>query len=162
MKRFLNLAILLLFFNVTQAQSKVGQKAPDIALPNVTGVVKKLSEHVGKVVLVDFWASWCTPCRKNNPNLVRLYSKYKDKGFDIFGISIDEDKASWKKAITTDKMSWTHVIENGGWDGPVASAWKIQQIPSSYLLDQSGKIVAVDISGRELEKKIVELLNAKI
>lgn len=162
MKHFLILSITLLIAVVLRSQTTSGQKAPEIALPSVTGTIKKLSDHAGKVVLVDFWASWCTPCRKSNPNLVRLYAKYKNKGFEIFGISIDEDKTSWKKAIIHDKMSWTHVRETGGWDGPVASAWKIEQIPSSYLLDQSGNIVAIDLTGNELEKKIVALLNAKI
>src|SRR4051812_37089129 len=103
MKHFLILATGLLFTIVLHAQPSPGQKAPDIVLRNVSGAVKKLSDHAGKIVLVDFWASWCTPCRKNNPNLVKLYAKYKTKGFEIYGISIDEDNSSWKKAIISDK-----------------------------------------------------------
>jgi peroxiredoxin len=140
------------------AQPKTGQKAPDIMLPDVNGTIQKLADQAGKVVLIDFWASWCEPCRRSNPGLVKLYEKYKQKGFEIYSISIDENKSSWKKAITTDKMSWTHVIAEGGWDGPVGQTWKIQQIPASYLLDKSGKIVAIDPNTRQLEKDIIEQL----
>lgn len=141
------------------AQQKLGQYAPNIALTDVKGGMKKLSDQKGKVVLVDFWASWCGPCRKANPSLLKMYNKYKQNGFEIFGVSIDDDKAAWKRAITRDKITWIQVNDHGGWDGPVATAYKIEQIPTSYLLDKSGMIVAVDPSHEGLERKIVELLN---
>lgn len=162
MKHLTFFALAILSLSALQAQPGTGKKAPDIALPNSAGIIRKLSEHEGKVVLVDFWASWCGPCRKTNPALVKLYAKFKNDGFEIFGISIDDDKAAWKNAIIKDKMPWTHVLETGGWNGPVASAWKIQQIPSSYLLDRSGKLVAVDLSVPDLEKKIAQLLKGSI
>jgi thiol-disulfide isomerase/thioredoxin len=140
-------------------QLKVGEKAPNIALRDSNGKVRKLAELNNKVVLVDFWASWCGPCRRANPNLVRLYAKYKSKGFEIYGVSIDEDRAAWKKAIAADKITWTTVLETGGWDGPVALAWKVEQLPTSYLLDKSGRVVAIDPFGRELERKISKQLN---
>lgn len=155
----------LLFFSGTifshpgTAQQKPGQYAPDIALTDVQGSMKKLSGLKGKVVLVDFWASWCGPCRKANPALLKLYTKYRQNGFEIFGVSIDDDMAAWKKAITRDKITWIQVNDRGGWDGPAATAYKIEQIPTSYLVDKSGMIVAVDPSHEDLEKKIVELLN---
>lgn len=141
------------------AQQKPGQYAPDIAVRDVQGNMKKLSDQKGKVVLVDFWASWCGPCRKANPSLLKLYTKYRQNGFEIFGVSIDDDKAAWKKAITRDKITWIQVNDSGGWDGPIATAYKIEQIPTSYLLDKSGMIIAIDPSHKDLEKKIVELLN---
>lgn len=140
------------------AQQKLGKHAPDIALTDVQGSLKRLSDQKGKVVLVDFWASWCGPCRKANPALLKLYSKYRQNGFEIFGVSIDDDKAAWKKAITRDKITWIQVNDREGWDGPAATAYKIEQIPTSYLLDKSGTIVAVDPSHEDLEKKVVELL----
>ncbi|MEO5996165.1 MAG: TlpA disulfide reductase family protein [Chitinophagaceae bacterium] len=140
-------------------QPKIGEKTPNIALRDVKGGVRRLSEYSNKVVLVDFWASWCGPCRRSNPNLVRLYAKYKAKGFEIYGVSIDEDKAAWKKAIAKDNISWTQVIEVGAWDGRVASAWKVEQLPTSYLLSKSGIVVAVDPFGKDLEHKIVKQLS---
>ena len=154
----------LLFFSATMishqgiAQQKPGQLASDIVLTDVEGSMTKLSDQKGKIVLVDFWASWCGPCRKANPALLKMYNKYRQNGFEIFGVSIDEDKAAWKKAITRDKITWIQVNDQGGWNGPAATAFKIEQIPTSYLLDQSGMIVAVDLSHKDLEKKIVELL----
>ena len=148
---------LLICINLN-GQPKIGEKPPNIVLRDVKGSVKKLSDHTNKVVLVDFWASWCGPCRRSNPNLVKLYAKYKTQGFEIFGVSIDEDKASWKKAIDKDKISWIQVLETGSWDGPVATAWKVEQLPSSYLLDKSGKVVAIDPFGKDLERKIIRQL----
>lgn len=113
------LGICLLISAISFAQLKAGQDAPGISLSDVKGKLENLSDHKGKVVLVDFWASWCAPCRKANPNLVRLYKKYKQKGFEIFGVSIDENKTSWKKAIASDKITWPQVIETG--DGMVLS-----------------------------------------
>jgi len=141
------------------SQPAIREQAPDFSLPNIKGNLVKLSDYIGEVVLVDFWASWCGPCRKSNPNLLRLYNKYKRKGFEIFGVSIDEDKNALKRAIVADKMSWVQVHESGGWEGPVASSWKVEAIPASYLLDRSGKIAGINLQGVALETKILELLN---
>ena len=154
MHRSSHLIFCLLLSVCLFAQPKPGQKAAEISLPDVNDKVQNLSNLKGKVVLIDFWASWCAPCRRSNPILVKLYSKYKQQGFEIFSISIDEDTAAWKKAIVTDNMMWTHVIERGGWNGPVAAAWKIEQVPASYLLDKSGKVVAINPSALTLENKI--------
>ena len=153
------LFLILLISIGLQGQPKIGEKAPNIALRNVKGTVRRLAEYNNKVVLVDFWASWCGPCRRSNPNLARLYAKYKDKGFEIYGVSIDEDKAAWRKAIAKDNISWTQVIEVGAWDGRVASAWKVEQLPTSYLLSKSGIVVAIDPFGKDLERKIVKQLS---
>lgn len=153
------LGLFLFASSLLFAQPAPGQKAAEIALPDVNGSIKKLSALTGKVILLDFWASWCGPCRKANPDLVRLYAKYKKKGFEIFSVSIDENKAAWKKAIAADKITWTQVNENKGWDGPVATAWKIEQIPASYLLDKTGRIVATDPEMKDIESRVLELLN---
>jgi peroxiredoxin len=140
------------------AQPKAGSMAPDIALQDVNGNTVSLSSLRGKVVLIDFWASWCGPCRKANKHLAAIYPKLKAKGFEIYSISIDDDKKDWKKAIASDKITWVQVNENKGWNGSVAEAWKIEQIPATWLLDKEGKIVAVDAEGKELERKINALL----
>lgn len=159
MNRFLTFALgFLLFSSQAIAQPTVGQQAYDISLPDAKGNVQKLSDQRGKVVLVDFWASWCGPCRKANPELAVLYSKYRDKGFEIFGVSIDDEKKAWKKAIAADRITWKQVNERGGWDAPVALQWKLEQIPASFLLDQQGKVIAVDPSREEIEKYLKTLL----
>lgn len=141
-----------------QAQIKYGNKAPEIALPSVNGDTLRLSSLKGKVVLLDFWASWCGPCRISNKGLVKLYSKYKSKGFEIFGVSLDQDMSDWKKAIAKDKITWVQVNDNGGWEAPTAVNWGINAIPTSYLIDQNGKLIAMDLAGKELEQKVKEML----
>jgi thiol-disulfide isomerase/thioredoxin len=140
------------------AQPTIGQHAYEIALPDVNGITQRLTDQRGKIVLVDFWASWCGPCRKANPGLATLYSKYKDKGFEIFGVSIDDEKKAWKKAIAADHISWKQVNDKGGWDAPVAIQWKLNQIPASFLLDQQGKVIAVDPSKEEIETHLKSFL----
>jgi thiol-disulfide isomerase/thioredoxin len=155
------LAIAILFFiaaTPAAAQPTVGQPAYEIVLPDITGKTQKLSDHKGKVVLIDFWASWCGPCRKANPSLALLYSKYKSKGFEIFGVSIDDEKNAWKKAIKNDNISWKQVIARGGWDSPVALQWKLEQIPASFLLDREGKVIAVDPSKEDIENHLKTIL----
>ncbi|HNU13582.1 MAG TPA: TlpA disulfide reductase family protein [Chitinophagaceae bacterium] len=143
---------------LANAQIKYGADAPEIALPAVNGDTLKLSSLKGKVVLLDFWASWCAPCRVANKGLGKLYSKYKSKGFEIFGVSFDKDKSDWKKAIAKDKITWLQVNDDGGWEAPTAINWRIDAIPTSYLIDQNGKLIAMDLAGKELEKKLKEIL----
>ncbi|MHA4844888.1 redoxin family protein [Flavitalea antarctica] len=136
----------------------VGSQAPDFQLPDPGGKTVKLSEHFGKVLLVDFWAAWCGPCRRENPNIVRIHNKYKEKGFDVFGVSLDSKKEAWVKAIEKDNLRWTQVSDLRFWDSEPAKLYGIRGIPGNVLLDKSGKIVARNIHGEELEKKLDELL----
>ena len=158
MKIILALALLVLTITVNAQAPKPGQQVPDIALKDVNGNTVRLSDQRGKVVLLDFWASWCGPCRKANKNLVALYAKLKQKGFEIYSVSLDDEKKEWEKAIAADKITWLQVNDKGGWNASLASAWKIEQIPASFLLDKEGKVVAVDLEGRELEYRINKLL----
>ncbi|MEO5685104.1 MAG: TlpA disulfide reductase family protein [Chitinophagaceae bacterium] len=157
MKKLLFLTMMLISL-FAAAQPKIGSLSPEIALKDIKGNTVNLSSLKGKVVLIDFWASWCGPCRKANKHLVKIYPSLKAKGFEIYSISIDDDLADWKKAIAADKITWLQVNENGGWNAPVANQWKIEQIPTSYLLDKEGKIISRDLEGRELEKAIDKLL----
>lgn len=135
----------------------VGQIAPEIALPNPEGQVTKLSSMQGKYVLVDFWAKWCGPCRAENPNVVRLYNKYKDKGFTVFGVSLDRNREDWLKAIKDDGLAWTHVSDLKYWQSEAAKTYNITAIPFSLLLDPNGVIVAKNLRGPSLEKKLEEI-----
>ncbi len=157
MKKLLFLLIILTSMGAI-AQPKPGEMSPEITLKDMKGNPLSLSSLKGKVVLIDFWASWCGPCRKANKHLVSIYPSLKAKGFEIYSISIDDDVTDWKRAVAADKISWLQVNEGGGWNAPVANLWKIDQIPTNYLLDKDGRIVARDLEGRQLEKKINELL----
>lgn len=119
----------------------------------------KLSSKVGaKVLLVDFWASWCGPCRAENPNIVAIYNDYKDKGFDIFGVSFDTNRDKWIEAIEADKLTWSHVSDLKGWGNGAGKLYGVQSIPHSILLDQNGTIIAKNLRGQELRDKVAELL----
>lgn len=117
-----------------------------------------LKESLGKVTIVDFWASWCGPCRMENPNVVAIYKEFHSKGLNIIGVSLDQDAAKWKDAISKDKLSWTQVSNLKGWEEPIAIQYKVEAIPATFILDASGKIVAKDLRGAELKAKIIELL----
>jgi peroxiredoxin len=141
-----------------QAQPRQGQLAEEIALPGVNGDTIRLSSLKGKVVLLDFWASWCSPCRSSNKQLTKLYPKYKEKGFEILGISLDDDNDKWVKAVKKDKISWLQVIDAGGWETPTALKWGIYALPTSFLVDKDGKLLAMDLEGKDLEKALKYLL----
>jgi len=155
----LSLFILIIgSFVVAKAQPKPGDLAYDINLTSPKGDTISLSSMQGKVVLIDFWASWCGPCRLSNRQLVKLYSKYKDKGFEIYGVSLDENKKDWMRAIKQDKIAWTQVIDNRGWEAQTAIDWNLYQIPTSYLVNKDGIIVGVDLEKNDLEKALKDLL----
>ncbi len=133
--------------------------APEIALANPSGNIMKLSDLKGKVVLIDFWASWCGPCRAENPNVVKMYQKFKNKGFTIFSVSLDEDAAKWKEAISKDNLAWEfHVSDLKGWKSSVVANYGIEGIPFTVLVNKEGKIIGKNLRGEKLEETLNELL----
>jgi thiol-disulfide isomerase/thioredoxin len=136
----------------------IGGEAPNFTLLQPDGSELSLHSLRGKVVLVDFWASWCGPCRKTNPEVVALYNKYKDKGFDILGVSLDRQREPWLKAIEQDGLTWHHVSDLKGWQSEAAKLYSVQSIPQTLLLDANGKIIARNLKGDELEAKLKEVL----
>jgi thiol-disulfide isomerase/thioredoxin len=151
MKQTVLSVLLVLSVVIGYAQPKIGDMAPEIHLKNAAGKEVSLTAYKGSYVLVDFWASWCAPCRKSNKQLGPLYDLYRKKGFEIFGISLDEEEAAWKKAIAADKINWVQTRQEGGWNAPVAIAWGIEQLPTAYLLDKTGRIISIDPSAGEVE-----------
>lgn len=158
MKSIMLAVVLTLVGFITNAQVKVDQIAPEISLPGVKDNAISLSSLKGKVVLIDFWASWCGPCRAAIPNVIKLYNKYNAKGFEVFGVSIDSKKVDWLKAIANDKIKYTQVMDKDGWNSTVAEKYGVYSIPSTFLLDKTGKVIAIDLDGEELENKVKSLL----
>jgi len=144
----------------TSMEGWVGKQAPEIKLPDPNGKEISLSSFRGKYVLVDFWASWCLPCRQENPNLVRAYNKYKDKNFTILGVSLDRPgaKDDWMKAVMNDQLAWTQVSDLMEWSSPVVQQYKINGIPFNVLVDPEGKIVAEALRGEDLDTTLQQLL----
>jgi len=142
------------------AKTQLGALAPDIDLPNPDNKNMKLSNLRGKVVLVDFWASWCGPCRRENPNVVRLYDKYKNKGFEVYSVSLDSRVERWKGAIEKDNLKWPyHVSDLQKWKSAPAAMYGVRSIPSTFLLDKEGKIIGKNLRGSQLEAKLAEIFN---
>ncbi|MEN9571613.1 MAG: hypothetical protein RL172_2844 [Bacteroidota bacterium] len=156
------LTIILLAVSVPLAAQlaplQPGTMAPEITLPNSKDSLVNLSSFKGKVVLVDFWASWCGPCRLSNPYVVKLYKKFKANGFEVVGVSIDSKKKDWVKAIKQDGITYTQLNDAAGWESATAASYGVEAIPATFLLDKKGKIVAIDTEEKLLEEKIAALL----
>ena len=135
----------------------IGGEAPNFSQNDLAGNPIELSDFRGKVLLVDFWASWCGPCRRENPNVVKVYNEYKDKGFEILGVSLDRQKERWEKAIETDGLTWQHVSDLKGWQNEVAKLYSVRSIPHTVLIDSEGKILARNLRGPQLEMKLKEI-----
>jgi peroxiredoxin len=137
----------------------VGQKAPDFTMNDVEGKPVSLSSKLGpKLLLLDFWAAWCGPCRQENPNIVKVYQEFSKKGFDVFGVSLDQTKEAWVKAIADDKLTWTHVSDLQYWSNAAAKVYAVNSIPASFLLDENGTIIARNLRGDALYNKVKEVL----
>ncbi len=140
-------------------KTAIGAMAPELAFKDPDGNVRKLSDLKGKIVLIDFWASWCGPCRRENPNVRNIYAKYHDQGFEIYSVSLDRDAANWKKAIADDGLVWpNHVSDLKQWQSEGAAIYGVRSIPSTFLLDREGRIVAKDLRGSALENAVKELI----
>jgi peroxiredoxin len=138
--------------------SKVNMEAPDFTLPDTNGKMISLKSFRGKYVLVDFWASWCGPCRQENPTVVAAFNRFKDKNFTVLGVSLDDNKAKWLKAIQDDKLTWTHVSDLKQWESIVVPMYQIQGIPFNVLVDPNGKVIASELRGEDLEKTLSSVL----
>jgi peroxiredoxin len=141
------------------SKTDIGAKAMSFEAPTPDGDMLSLEDAMGKLTLIDFWASWCKPCRMENPNVVSVYNDYKDQGFNIISISLDKNKSSWEKAIVDDNMDWYHVSNLKYWSEPIALEWGVRSIPATFLIDEEGMIVAKNLRGSALRQKVDEILN---
>ena len=140
------------------ASLTAGRMAPEIDMPDPDGHRRTLTSLRGSVVMIDFWASWCRPCRMENPNVVRLYNKYHEAGFDIFSVSLDKERGAWLQAIQQDGLVWpNHVSDLQGWTSTGGAAYGITSVPSTVLVDRQGRIIARDLRGSDLERKLIEI-----
>lgn len=133
------------------SKTAIGQLAPEVSAETPEGKIIKLSDFKGKYVLLDFWASWCAPCRQENPNIVKVYQQFKGKNFTVLGFSLDDDKGKWQQAIKADNLNWTHISEMKQWDSENARLYNVNAIPASFLINPEGKIIAKNLRGEELE-----------
>ncbi len=139
-------------------EPKVGEQFVDFELENLNGELKKLSNISGKIVLLEFWASWCGPCRQENPNLVKTYEKFNPKGFEILAVSLDQDRESWLKAVKKDNLNWIHVSDLKGQKNKASLIYGINGIPDNFLIAENGKIIGRNLRGEKLNQKLLELL----
>lgn len=149
------------FSSLPQGPPEIGDQAPDIKMQNPDGEIVSLSSLKGQIVLLDFWASWCGPCRRENPNVVRTYKDYKDSGFTVFSVSLDNNRDKWLAAIEKDSLVWeNHVSDLKGWSSSGAALYGVRSIPATFLLDENGVIIAKNLRGSILESKLEEILGA--
>ncbi len=141
-----------------QKKIDIGSTAEDFSAPNPEGKMLSLKQSMGKITIIDFWASWCKPCRMENPNVVNVYKKYHDKGLNIISVSLDKKQEAWTKAIADDNLDWNHVSNLQFWQEPIAQAYGVRSIPATFIIDEKGDIIAKNLRGPALEQKISELL----
>lgn len=151
-------AIKTMIDQIPDSPVKVGLKAPEFSAKSPDGKEISLKESLGKVTLIDFWASWCGPCREENPNVVAMYKKYHDKGFNIIGVSLDKDANKWKQAIAQDQLTWNQISNLQHWEEPIAKLYGVTSIPATFLVDANGVVIAKNLRGEKLEEKLKEVL----